>query len=151
MLLSLNHLPDEILHSILCHSHPRSCAALERTSRRFENVTNEPLLWRHYCQAHYKSWDKSHGILRKLASPASTVDWKALFVLRYRIDRSATQLLDSILASQTGRIEKFRAVIDFGYDAKDTLLRHSEVESGEDHLARRSALNFQSIVAVPCY
>lgn len=144
MLLSLNHLPDEILHSILCHSHPRFCAALEQASRRFENVTNEPLLWRHYCQIHYKYWDRSHGIIRKLASPVSTVDWKALFVLRYRIDRSVTQLLDSILASQTGRIEKFRAVIGFGYDAKDTLLRHSEVESGEDHLARKLAPNFHS-------
>lgn len=146
MLRSLNHLPDEILHSILCYSHPRSCAALEQTSHRFENVTNEPLLWRHYCQLHYKSWDRRHGINRKLASPVSMVDWKALFILRYRIDHSATQLLDSILASQTGRIEKFRAVIDFGYDAKDTLLRHGHVEAGEDHLARRLASNVHSMV-----
>ncbi|KAJ6111594.1 hypothetical protein N7523_007655 [Penicillium sp. IBT 18751x] len=137
MLRSLNHLPDEILHSILCYCHPRSCVALEQTSHRFENVTNEPLLWRHYCQIHYKSWDRRHSIVRKLASPVSAVDWKALFILRYRIDRTATHLLDSILASQTGRIDKFRAVIDFGYDAKDTLLRHGQVEAGEDHLARR--------------
>ncbi|KAJ5667924.1 uncharacterized protein N7477_006494 [Penicillium maclennaniae] len=145
MLRSLNHLPDEILHSILCYCHPRSCVALEQTSHRFENVTNEPLLWRHYCQIHYKSWDRRHSIVRKLASPVSTVDWKALFILRYRIDRSATHLLDSILASQTGRIDKFRAVIDFGYDAKDTLLRHGQVEAGEDHLARRLASILHSI------
>lgn len=74
---------------------------------------------------------------QKLASPVSSVNWKALFVLRYYVDRSVTRLLDSILASQTGRIEKFRAVIDFGYDAKDTLSRHGAVKDGEDHLARR--------------
>ena len=137
MSLSLNHLPEEILQSILCLSDPRSAAALQQTSRRFQDVTREPLLWRHYCQLHYKSWDRKHGMVRKLASSVSSVNWKALFVLRYHVDRSVTRLLNSILASQTGRIEKFRAVIDFGYDAKDTLLRHSMVESGEDHLARR--------------
>jgi F-box protein 21 len=137
MVVSLDHLPEEILHSILCHLHPCSAAALEQTNHQFKNVTNGPLLWRHYCEIYYKSWDKKHGILQKRAIPASSVDWKALFVWRYHIDRAVTRLLDSILASQTGRIEKFRAVIDYGYDAKDTLLRHSNVESGEDHLARR--------------
>lgn len=76
---------------------------------------------------------------QKLAGPASAVDWKGLFILRYKIDCEVTRQLDSILASQTGRIEKFRAVIDLGYDAKDILLRHSEVEFSEDHLARRWA------------
>lgn len=137
MVVSLDHLPEEILHSILCYLHPRSAAALEQTSRRFKNVTSGPLLWRHYCAVYFKSWDKKHEILQKLTAPVPSVDWKALFAARYRIDRAVTRLLDSILASQTGRIEKFRAVIDYGYDAKDTLLRHSQVESGEDHLARR--------------
>lgn len=137
MVLSLNHLPEEILHSILCASPPRSAAALQQTSHRFGNVTREPLLWRHYCETHFSSWDKRHGISRKLTDPVSSVDWKALFVLRFNIDRSVCRLLDSILASQTGRIEKFRAVIDFGFDAQDTLVYHSRVESGEDHLARR--------------
>lgn len=139
MVLSLDHLPEEILHSILCYSHPVSCAALAQTSRRFQNVTNEPLLWRLYCQTHYKFWDRKHGVQQKIASSVSTVDWRSLFVLRYQVDCSVTALLNSILASQTGRIEKFRAVIDLGYDAKDTLLRHSEVEEGEDCLARRWA------------
>ncbi|KAJ5162462.1 hypothetical protein N7492_007854 [Penicillium capsulatum] len=137
MVGSLIDLPEEILHSILCASSPQTAAALQRTGRRFQNVTREPLLWRYYCQSYYKSWDRKHEMPRKLASPIWSVNWKALFVLRYFVDQSVTRLLDSILASQTGRIEKFRAVIDFGYDAKDTLLRHSAVESGEDHLARR--------------
>ncbi|KAJ5288460.1 hypothetical protein N7478_001490 [Penicillium angulare] len=137
MVRSLEHLPEEILHLILCTSHPRSAAALERTSHRFQNVTNEPLLWRHYCHVNYKSWDKKHNISQKLSDPVSSVDWKTLFILRFRADQSVSRLLDSILASQTGRIEKFRSVIDFGFDAKDTLVRFSRVELGEDHLARR--------------
>lgn len=141
MILSLNQLPEEILHSILCHSHPRSATALQQTSCRFGDVTKRPLLWRHYCRTYYKFWDRRHDIHRKFILPASSVDWKALFILRYQIDGSVTQLLDSILASQAGRIEKFRAVIEFGYDAKDTLLRNSQVQDGEDHLARRCVLN----------
>jgi F-box protein 21 len=76
---------------------------------------------------------------QKLTRPVKSIDWKALFVSRYLIDRSVTRILDSILDSQTGRIEKFRSVVDLGYDAKDTLLRHGNVESGEDILARRWA------------
>ncbi|KAJ5520632.1 hypothetical protein N7463_001085 [Penicillium fimorum] len=74
---------------------------------------------------------------RKLAHPVNSTDWKALFVSKYQVDRSVTRILDSILGSQTGRIEKFRRVINMGYDAKDTLLRYSLIESGEDCLARR--------------
>jgi F-box protein 21 len=139
MVRSLIHLPDEILNSILCLSSPQTCAAVEQTHPRFRNVTNEPLLWRYYCQSHYKYWDRRHEIRQKLTRPVKTIEWKTLFVSRYLVDRSVTQLLDSILDSQTGRIKKFCSMIDLGYDAKDTLLRHSRVNSGEDILARRWA------------
>jgi F-box protein 21 len=49
--------------------------------------------------------------------------------------------LNCILANQTGRIEKFHNIVSFGYDVKDTLLRHARVGSDEeDHLARRYVL-----------
>ncbi|KAJ5329003.1 hypothetical protein N7452_009393 [Penicillium brevicompactum] len=137
MVRSLIHLPDEILNSILCYSSPQSCAAVEQTHARFRNVTNEPLLWRRYCQSHYNYWDERHEMRQKFTRPVQSTDWKAIFVNKYLVDRSVTRLLDSILESQTGRIEKSRSVVDLGYDAKDTLLRHSRVESGEDVLARR--------------
>ncbi|CAG8244730.1 unnamed protein product [Penicillium salamii] len=139
MVRSLIHLPDEILNSVLCYSSPRSCAALEQTNTRFRPVTNEPLLWREYCQSHYKFWDNRHEIRQKLSRPVQSTDWKALFVSRYLVDCSVTRILGSILDSQTGRIEKFRSVVDLGYDAKDTLLRHGCVNSGDDVLARRWA------------
>lgn len=69
-------------------------------------------------------------------------------MFKSQVDHSVTRILNSILGSQTGRIEKFRRVIDLGYDAKDTLLRHSVIESGEDHLARRWATDSVRIVCV---
>ncbi|BCR91719.1 uncharacterized protein ACHE_70562S [Aspergillus chevalieri] len=118
MVLSLESLPEEVLYSILCYCHPTSSAALEQAARRFKNVTNEPLLWRSYCKTHFKHWDQKHRLPEKLAGPVS--------------------LLDKIIASQTGRINKFRTIVDFGYDIKDTLLRHLSVgPETEDYLARR--------------
>jgi len=142
MVLSLDNLPEEVLYSILCYCHPTSSAALEQTARRFKNVTNEPLLWRSYCKTHFKHWDQRHRLPEKLAGPVRSVSWKALYVFRHHIDRVTSSLLDKIIASQTGRINKFRAIVDFGYDIKDTLLRHLSVgPETEDYLARRLALS----------
>ncbi|EYE96325.1 YccV-like-domain-containing protein [Aspergillus ruber CBS 135680] len=138
MVLSLENLPEEVLYSILCYCHPTSSAALQQTARRFRNVTNEPLLWRFYCKTYFKQWDHRHRLPEKLASPVRSVNWKALYVSRHHIDRVTTNLLDKIIASQTGRINKFQMVVDFGYDTKDTLLRHLSVgPEADDYLARR--------------
>ncbi|KAE8348319.1 Hemimethylated DNA-binding protein YccV like-domain-containing protein [Aspergillus coremiiformis] len=138
MILSLDCLPEEILHIILCYCHPCSAAALQGTAHRFENAINEPFLWRFYCQAHFKYWDSKHNISQKFSGPISAVNWKALYVYRHRIDRTTSHLLDSILAGQTGRIEKSRAIIGLGYDAKDTLIKSiSALVDIDDHLARR--------------
>lgn len=138
MVLSLDCLPEEILHTILCYCHPSSAAALQRTAHRFKYVTNEPLLWRFYCQAHFKHWDSKHDISQKFSAPTCAIDWKTLYVSRHQIDRITSHLLDSILAGQTGRIEKFRTIVDLGYDIKDTLIRNitSDLET-DDCLARR--------------
>jgi F-box protein 21 len=133
-------LPDEILHLILCHVHPRECVALERTARRFRDITNEPLLWRLYCQRLFHFWDERHEFQKKLAGPIDAVDWKRLYVTRHLIDEATSDTLDSVLSSQSGRIEKFHTIISFGYDVKDTLIRHSLAgPDQEDHLARRLA------------
>ena len=147
MVLSLDGLPDEILYNILCYCNPYSAVSLEQTARRFKHVTNEALLWRFYCQTYFDFWDSRHNIQRKLMQPVSAVNWKELYVTRCRVDHTVTQILDSILSSQTGRIEKFRAVVEFGYDVKDCLLRHSLAESSmEDHLARRFALLLECLI-----
>ncbi len=54
------------------------------------------------------------------------------------VDRNISHCLDSIIASQVGRIGKAEKIVAFGYDAKDTLLRHMSVpDEAEDVLARR--------------
>ncbi|PYI10508.1 YccV-like-domain-containing protein [Aspergillus sclerotiicarbonarius CBS 121057] len=138
MVPSLDCFPEELLHSILCHCPPRSTAALEQTARRFRGVTTEPLLWRFYCLSHFKHWAQEHELPAKLASPISAVGWKSLYISRHLKYRATCHLLDNILANQTGRIDKIRKVIGFGYDAKDALLHNLEVECEvEDYLARR--------------
>ena len=141
MVLSLDGLPDEVLHHILRYLDPYSTASLEQAGRRFRHVTNEALLWRFYCQNDFRTWDSRHDIPTKLTQSVSSVNWKELYVTRCFVDRAVTRILDSILPSQTRRIEKYRAVVDFGYDAEDALLRHGSAElSTGDHLARRFAL-----------
>ncbi|KAK2812141.1 hypothetical protein FQN50_001498 [Emmonsiellopsis sp. PD_5] len=135
---SLSGLPDEVLHAILCYSPASSIVALEQASRRFKNATNTPLLWRLQCQKDFTIWDPRHDITHKLASPVSCVRWKDLYATRRRIDIATAEILDSILTSQTGRIKKIYEIIGFGYDAKNTLLRHAQAGPElDDHLARR--------------
>lgn len=66
------------------------------------------------------------------------MDWKKVFAERRQIDRSISREIDSILGSQVGRIEKTSRIVEHGYDAKDTLLRHLSVaDDADDVLARR--------------
>jgi F-box protein 21 len=58
--------------------------------------------------------------------------------MRSTIDAAATEYLNNVISCQRGRIKKIQDIIDFGYDVKDTLVRHSLAEPGlDDHLARR--------------
>jgi F-box protein 21 len=134
----IHELPDEILHYIMRSGPACSAIALEQTSMRFRNVANAPLLWRYFCQNDFRFWDPRHNIREKFSRPASTVAWKDLYKTRRRVDRTTTGLLNSVLASQTGRIQKAHRIVGFGYDVKDTLLRHAAADSDEpDYLARR--------------
>lgn len=83
-------------------------------------------------------WDSKHRIGQKFAGNVGDVDWRKLYTYRRRIDKETTALLDSILDGQINRISKFKSISEFGYDAKDTLLRHCRTsEDAEDVLARR--------------
>lgn len=66
------------------------------------------------------------------------VDWKTLYAHRRQVDLETSQLLDSILEGQIDRITKYHNIGKYGYDAKDTLLRHCNTsDSAIDVLARR--------------
>ena len=72
--------------------------------------------------------------------PVDRIDWRKTFALRYGADFVTTHEIDSILATQPGRIEKTERIIAQGYDAKDALLRNLEVDDlANDVLARRYA------------
>ena len=135
---SFGQLPDEVITSILQYTPPESTINFAQTARRFKAVADEPLLWRGYCQSSYRHWDPNHNLPQKLAQDAVLTDWKRLFVNRRRIDKQALDIVDSILASQTARVEKSQKIVDLGYDAKDVLLRLCATpQDAEDVLARR--------------
>lgn len=137
-LYSLSDLPDEIIQQILFHITPEDAVVVQHVSRRLAQLVNEPLLWRHHCLMSFKYWDAKHRIRQKFAGIVADVDWKKLYFYRRDIDVQTTKILDGILAGQIKRIEKFESISQFGYDAKDTLLRHCATdEAVEDVLARR--------------
>ena len=139
--LSLAGLPDEIFQQILYHVPPASIPALQQASKRFNDRTDEPLLWRHYCGTEFRYWSVEHGIRRKFGGYVADVDWKKLYEHRCAVDRTTRRIIDSILASQMGRIEKFQSIAELGYDAKDTLMQQYRIgDDAEDALARRYAL-----------
>jgi F-box protein 21 len=136
---SLNALPDEILQFALFYLSPRDTAVnVLRVSKRFNRLGNQGILWRYHCRVQFKYWDAQHRIKHKFLGSVGDVDWKKLYTHRRRIDTQITDILDSILEEQVNRIQKFRSIGDFGYDAKDTLLRHCHTSGmAEDVLARR--------------
>ena len=137
MPVSVDDLPNEVIHQILRHLPALSVPAFQQACRRFNKLTDS-LNWRHLCRKHFKYWHSDRCIQKKFVKNVDEVDWKKLFVERHQIDHKTTSLLDSILSSQTGRIEKFQQIVESGYDAKDCILTHLAVhDDTEDVLARR--------------
>ena len=133
----LTDLPNEILQQILFYVTPATVPNLQRISRRFNDLA-QPLLWRYHCRVQFKYWNWEHQIKEKYLEDVVKVDWKSIFTKRHNNDRAVTHAIDSILSSQTGRIETFQRIVDLGYDVKDTLIRHMNIDDeAEDVLARR--------------
>lgn len=140
---SFTALPTEILESIFLHLDPRSLLSVSQTTKFIKKMTSDaPIVWRHFCCTYFKSWAPHHNIAAKLAGPLSDVDWRALFIQRIQIEKRTVSLLDSVLQTQQARIRSINEIADFGYDAKETLLRECACpEDAEDVLARRYYAN----------
>ncbi|KFZ22666.1 hypothetical protein V502_02868 [Pseudogymnoascus sp. VKM F-4520 (FW-2644)] len=136
---SISDLPDEVLDQVLYHLSPEQTALnVRRASKRFARLSEEPLLWRYYCRTEFTYWDAKHQIKQKLGGDVSDVEWEKLYIYRKHIDTRTSELLDSILSEQIGRIDKTKDISEFGYDAKDILLRNCQAETNtDDVLARR--------------
>jgi F-box protein 21 len=142
---TINDLPDEVLDQILYYLSPeQTILSIRRASKRFARLCEEPLLWRYHCRTEFTYWDAKHRIKQKFGGDVSDVEWKKLYIYRKNIDIRTSELLDSILSEQIGRIDKTKGISEFGYDAKDILLRNCQAETDtDDVLARRCVLNQQ--------
>ena len=134
---NMTELPNEIIYQIILCVPPASVSVVQRVCHRFNDLS-QPILWRQHCRNQFEYWSSDHGIHEKFAGPVAKVDWQSIFCVRHRKDRETTRGLDSILATQTGRIEKTEKLIQNGYDVKETLTRHLHTsDDAEDVLARR--------------
>lgn len=137
MTLLLSDLPPEVLFQILLWVPPASILAFQQVCRKF-NDQSQPILWRHHCRTQFKYWSPKHDILAKFSQDAADIDWKNIYRKRYLADKAISRDLEAILSSQTGRMDRSEKIIAYGYDAKDTLLRHLTVsDNADDVLARR--------------
>ena len=130
-------LPNEVLQQILLHVPTTSLAACRRLSRRLRDLVTQ-VVWRHHCASDFHYWSLRHRIRDKFLEDVGGVDWEKLYQGRYEADKAISRYLDDILARQVGRTQKFERIVEYGYDAKDTLLRHLQVhDEADDVLARR--------------
>lgn len=137
MAITLDSLPDEVIQLILTHLPPATTVAVQRTSKRFVNIVNEPLLWKSYCQNSFRWWDKQWHFHENLSDP-SFVDWKALFGNRYDSNLGTRRHLDKIVTNEIGRLREIQNILRTGYDAKDALLDlYWNSSSSPNHLAQR--------------
>lgn len=138
---AISDLPDEVLDQVLYYLSPEQTILVRRVSKRFARLSEEPLLWRYYCRTEFNYWDGKHRIKQKFGGDVSDVEWEKLYIYRKDIDTRTSELLDSILSEQIGRIDKTKDISEFGYDAKDILLRNCQAETDtDDVLARRCVL-----------
>ena len=137
------NLPTEILEAIFLHLDPPSVVAVSQTNRLVKQLTADaPVIWRHFCLTRFHTWDARHHIAAKLAGPLSDVDWRALYISRVEVEKKTKALLRRIVATQHERIRHINEIADFGYDAKETLLKECACPSdAADVLARRYYAN----------
>ncbi|CCU83137.1 F-box domain-containing protein [Blumeria hordei DH14] len=137
-LKSFYGLPDELIQQILFYCMPNDILYVQRVCKKLYRLGGEPLLWRHHCLVDFDHWDAKHKICEKFNEPSEKINWKILYKYRNHVDVKTTKVFESILHSQVDRISKYQTIADFGYDAKDTLLRHChENKIADDTLSRR--------------
>ncbi|KAK1978381.1 F-box domain-containing protein [Colletotrichum cereale] len=138
-MLSLEQIPEEIIHQILHYISPEdNLLAVHPLSRRLSQTAQEPLLWRYYSLNAFRFWEPDHNLSEKLEEPASSVPWKRLFLFRKRRNAKVANLFNGILATKHGRVKKFEEICILGDDAKDFLLIQTQTpDTADDVLARR--------------
>lgn len=136
---TLDDVPDEIIRQILQYIPPEAAFEnVQLVSKRLTRLVNEPLLWRHYCQVSFRYWNAEHHLSEKLGARASKTAWRELWRRRKYRNNLVARLLNEIIATKVGRLERVGRICQYGYDVKDFLLEQSRTDdSVEDALARR--------------
>ncbi|KAI5813780.1 hypothetical protein BZA77DRAFT_284357 [Pyronema omphalodes] len=132
-------LPEEVITSIIFYISESSLVELSRTCRKLYRLCSSPLEIRQRCLTR-RWWDRRHNFTAMVnCKDIHKVNWLKLYIHRMNVERTTTRLLDEIIANPTNHINNFNRIVDFGYDAKDTLARHAQVEDDQvdDPLARR--------------
>lgn len=137
--MSLEALPDEIIQNILyCSSPEDTLDSFQLISRRFKSLVDDPLLWKYHCIAVFTHWHPRHQLQAKLKLPASNVHWKDLFTLRRKQNFDISADFDAVIHTKVDRFKRYAQIGQYGYDAKDFLLRQCDVDgSVDDGLARK--------------
>lgn len=137
--LAFTELPTEIIEAIALNLDARSLIAISETSRLIKQLTaDSSIIWRRLCRTQFTTWDSRHHMRAKWAAPLSEVDWRGLYKERVNVEVRTRALLNHIVGTQHQRIRCINEIADFGYDAKEALMREMECpDSAEDVLARR--------------
>jgi F-box protein 21 len=140
---SFTDLPTEILEAIFLNFDAHSLISVSQTNKFIKELTADaPLVWRNLCKTQFKTWDARHNITAKFAAPLSDIDWRGLFITKYGIERHTRELLDHVIATQHERIRCINEIAEYGYDAKETLLKECACpDDADDVLARRYYAN----------
>ena len=134
----LEQLPDELLQTILQYITPRDNVNVASTSRRLNKESNEPLLWRHYCQQTFDYWSEGDIYSSHAAKATPRLPWKKRFIDRILRDGKNMDLFEDMLETQQGRIDRMQEIANSGYEAREMLFGLTKCsDNAEDVLARR--------------
>ncbi|ERT02645.1 hypothetical protein HMPREF1624_00946 [Sporothrix schenckii ATCC 58251] len=141
---SFDQAPDELIVQIL-YLIPSTdlIASVQRLSRRFYHLCQEPKLWLARCRSDFGHWAGPSRARLARAGRANRGPWKQMWLDRRRGDASTARHFEHVLASKVNRVRHLEAICRRGLNAKDFLLQqyHLADDAADDVLARRYYAN----------
>ena len=130
---------DELLLHIFADVPPEdNLRSLQLVCKRFHTVANDKTIWRRNCITSFRYWKDDGWFHDTVANERAGVDWKEVWLRRKRTNARIGKIFDGILETRVGRLQRYREISEYGYDAKDFLLEQSATpEDADDVLARR--------------
>lgn len=127
----LDCLPDEVIQTILCQLDALSLITISSTSRHFQAVASEQLIWKDLVLRDFRFWDDKHELLKKVRD-ASFRDWRNLYIVRHTANVATRRAVQQMIDDPIGRLAKVHRVLDHGYGIKDVLLELNKAAPNTD-------------------